>query len=180
MTSEQVAAMGYSNGCQGVQTCICPRETICADDVLSMIFLTIARASAWFSYPLYMLLFLSKANNLNNFLQKTALRCWINFSDYHHVHSLFGIIVGFEGTSHSFFHILRWARRNDDIQVCISCVYNSPSLTLRSNFFFPLSSYLNTAALDKSNGNYRIDCHRRMSIHRLTHDSALSQEANVI
>ena len=124
MNSEQVAAMGYSKGCQGVQTCICPRETICADDLLSMIFLTIARASAWFSYPLYMLLFLSKANNLNNFLQTTALRCWINFSDYHHVHSLFGIIVGFESTSHSFFHILRWARRNNDIQVCISCVIN--------------------------------------------------------
>ena len=138
MNSEQVAAMGYSSGCQGVQTCICPRETICADDALSMIFLTIARASAWFSYPLYMLLFLSKANNLNNFLQTTALRCWINFSDYHHVHSLFGIIVGFESMSHSFFHILRWVRRNNDIQVCIYHVYKSPSLTLRSNFFFPL------------------------------------------
>jgi hypothetical protein len=33
------------------------------------------------------------------------------------VHSLFGIIVGFESTSHTFFHILRWARRNNDIEV---------------------------------------------------------------
>jgi hypothetical protein len=118
MPSDQIAQMPWSNGCQGgLQSCICPRETICADDLLSMIFLTIARSTAWFDYPLYMLLFMSKANNLNNFLQKTALRCWINFSDYHRVHSLFGIIVGIESTSHTFFHLLRWARRKGDIQL---------------------------------------------------------------
>ena len=138
MSSDMIAQQPWSDGCKGIGTCICPRETICADDLLSMIFLTIARASAWFSYPLYMLLFLSKANNLNNFLQTTAIRCWINFSDYHHVHSLFGIIVGFESMSHSFFHILRWARRNNDIQVCIY-VYKRPPLTLRSDFFSSLS-----------------------------------------
>ncbi|KAL9183809.1 hypothetical protein ACHAXT_004665 [Thalassiosira profunda] len=94
MPTEQVAETPWSSGCKnGLGSCICPRETICADDLLSMIFLTIARASAWFNYPLYMLLFLSKANNLNQFLQKTALRCWINFSDYHRVHSLFGMIL---------------------------------------------------------------------------------------
>jgi len=102
-----VATTPWSDGCQGLKSCICPRETVCADDLLSMIFLTIARSSAWFDYPLYMLLFMSKANNLNNFLQHTALRCWINFSDYHHVHSLFGIVVGFESTIHAFFHTLR-------------------------------------------------------------------------
>lgn len=117
MPSSEVAKMPWSNGCIGVNTCICPRETICADDLLSMIFLTIARASAWFDYPLYMLLFLSKANNLNNFLQTTALRCWINFSDYHKVHSLFGCIVAIETTCHSFFHLLRWARRSNDIHL---------------------------------------------------------------
>ncbi|KAL7530397.1 hypothetical protein ACHAXR_003471, partial [Thalassiosira sp. AJA248-18] len=115
--SEMVAQYPWSNGCKGLQSCICPRETICADDLMSMIFLTIARASAWFDYPLYMILFLSKARNLNNFLQKTILKCWVNFSDYHRVHALFGIIVGIESTSHGFFHILRWARRKDDIQL---------------------------------------------------------------
>lgn len=120
MPTEQIATMPWSTGCKnGLQSCICPRETICADDLLSMIFLTIARSTAWFDYPLYMLLFMSKANNLNNFLQKTALRCWINFSDYHRVHSLFGIIVGIESTSHTFFHVLRWARRNNDIQLLL-------------------------------------------------------------
>ena len=120
MPSATIAATmpSFSNGCIGLQSCICPRATICADDLLSMIFLTIARSTAWFNYPLYMLLFLSKAQNLNNFLQKTALRCWINFSDFHRVHTLFGIVVGLESASHSFFHLLRWARRKNDIQVC--------------------------------------------------------------
>ncbi len=117
MPSSEVAKMPWSNGCIGVETCICPRETICADDLLSMIFLTIARASAWFDYPLYMLLFLSKCANLNNFLQTTAARVWINFSDSHKVHSIFGCIVAIETTSHSFFHLLRWARRSNDIQL---------------------------------------------------------------
>ena len=65
MPSDMVATMPWSSGCQdGLKTCICPRETICADNVLRMVFLTIARCSAWFDYPLYMVLFLSKCDNL--------------------------------------------------------------------------------------------------------------------
>ena len=86
-----------------------------------MIFLTLARCSAFFDYPLYVLLFLSKTRNLNNYLQKSMLRCWINFSDLHRVHTMFGIVVAYESTSHSFFHILRWARRKYDIQVRAQC-----------------------------------------------------------
>ncbi|KAL9186835.1 hypothetical protein ACHAXT_010555 [Thalassiosira profunda] len=116
--SEQVAQTPWSDGCQdGLASCICPRETCCADDMTSMIFLTIARSSAFFDYPLYILLFLSKAKNVNNYLQTTMLRCWINFSDFHRVHALFGTVVGIEATSHSFFHLLRWARRRDDIKL---------------------------------------------------------------
>lgn len=117
MPTEMIAKMPWSNGCEGLQSCICPRETICADDLLSMIFLTIARSTACADYPLYMLLFMSKANNINNFLQTTVLRCWINFSDYHRVHSMFGIVVGLESFSHTIFHLLRWARRKDDIKL---------------------------------------------------------------
>ena len=123
MPSAMVAKTPWSDGCQGLESCICPRETICADDLMSMIFLTIARASAWFDYPLYILLFLSKARILNNFLQKTMLKCWVNFSDSHRFHALFGIIVGIESTSHAIFHLLRWARRKDDIQVRLSFLF---------------------------------------------------------
>ena len=117
MPSEMVAETPWSDGCIDMNTCICPRETICADDLVSMILLTLSRCSAWFDYPLYMCLFLSKCNNLNNYLQKTVLRCYINFSDYHKVHRLFGIIVGIESASHSFFHLFRWKCRSDDIKL---------------------------------------------------------------
>ncbi|EJK47714.1 hypothetical protein THAOC_33548 [Thalassiosira oceanica] len=73
MSTEEVATMPWSNGCVGLDSCICPRTTI--------------------------------------------LKCWINFADSHEVHSMFGTIVGLEVTSHSFFHLLRWAKRNDDIQL---------------------------------------------------------------
>ena len=64
------------------------------------------------------MLFLSKAHNLNNFLQsRTMLRVWADLSESHKVHRIFGIIVGFETTSHAFFHILRWAVRKNDIHV---------------------------------------------------------------
>ncbi len=78
MTSEQVADTPWSSGCQdGLKTCICPRETICADDVLSMVFLTIARCSAWFDYPLYMVLFLSKCDNLVSTMSREISTCII-------------------------------------------------------------------------------------------------------
>ena len=106
------------DGCaDGLQQCICPRETICADTRLYMLLLALARCSAFFDYPLYMMLFLSKAHNINNALRRTALREWIDFADMHRIHHIFGVVVGVETMSHSFFHLLRWGLRGDDIQL---------------------------------------------------------------
>lgn len=115
MTSEEVAYDGISpQGCEvGMGWCICPRETICATDKVSMVLLALARCSVFFDYPLYMMMFLSKAHNLNNILRRTILREWIDFADMHHIHSIFGIVIGVETTFHSFFHILRWSINND-------------------------------------------------------------------
>jgi hypothetical protein len=175
--TETVAMMSFSNGCVGLNSCTCPRETICADDSLSMIFLTIARATAFFNYPLYMLLFLSKANNLNNFLQKTVLKCWINFSDFHRVHTLFGMIVGLESTSHSFFHVLRWARRKNDIQVRLlpaKLLINS-NISLTSDPCFSSTAYLDEHYRHHGNGR-----HRSNSIYHLTHGGTESQTTNFL
>ena len=51
--------------------CICPRITVCAKKWYSVMFLVFARASAYFDYPLYVALFLSKAHKLHEFLQRT-------------------------------------------------------------------------------------------------------------
>ncbi|KAL7550023.1 hypothetical protein ACHAWF_015459 [Thalassiosira exigua] len=108
MTSAEVAATGLASGCDGLEQCVCPRETVCATDAFSMALLALARCSAFFDYPLYMMMFLTKAHNINNILRRTVLREWCDFGDMHRVHTLFGIIIGVETMSHSFFHMLRW------------------------------------------------------------------------
>ena len=114
MTSAEVAEESVAPGCDdGLERCICPRETICATDKVSMVLLALARSSACFDYPLYMMMFISKAHNINNHLRRTFVREWIDFGDMHTVHKIFGIIVGIETMSHSFFHLLRWGLDNE-------------------------------------------------------------------
>jgi hypothetical protein len=115
MTSAEVVTLGIAlEGCEdGLKRCICPRETVCATDIISMVLLTIARCSAFFDYPLYMMIFLSKCHNLNNILRRTIMRELIDFADMHCIHSIFGIVIAVESTSHSFFHVIRWGINND-------------------------------------------------------------------
>mmetsp|Transcript_21235 Transcript_21235/g.60928 ORF Transcript_21235/g.60928 Transcript_21235/m.60928 type:complete len:346 (-) Transcript_21235:2117-3154(-) len=115
-SSAEVAEQPFSDGCaDGLESCVCPRETVCADTTVSIVLLALARCSAFFDYPLYMMLFLSKAHNINDALRRTPIREVVDFADMHHVHRLFGIVVGVETMSHSFFHLLRWGLRDDDI-----------------------------------------------------------------
>ena len=115
-SSAEIAEQPFSDGCaDGMKSCVCPRETVCADTVISMVLLTLARCSAYFDYPLYMMMFLSKAHNINDALRRTPIREVVDFADMHHVHRLFGIVVGIETMFHSFFHLLRWGLRGDDI-----------------------------------------------------------------
>lgn len=114
MTSAQIAEIGIAPGCVGgLERCICPRATVCATSTLSIILLSLARCSAFFDYPLYMMMFLSKCHNINNICRRTVLREWIDFGDMHKVHQIFGIIVGIETMFHSFFHMLRWGLNSD-------------------------------------------------------------------
>ena len=120
MKSSEIALISISfheNGCDdGVERCICPRETICATNNISMVLLALARCSAFFDYPLYAMMFLSKAHNVNNILRRTVLREWIDFADMHRIHYIFGIVIGIESVCHSFFHVLRWTM-SDDIRL---------------------------------------------------------------
>ncbi len=113
-STDEVAQQPFSDGCaDGMESCVCPRETICADNLISMILLALARSSAFFDYPLYMMMFLSKAHNLNNGLRRSPLREVIDFSDMHHIHHCFGVVIGIETMLHSFFHLLRWGLRGN-------------------------------------------------------------------
>lgn len=124
MTSEEVAEIGIVDGCEdGLERCICPRETICATDTASMVLLVLAKGAIVFGYPLYMMLFLSKAHNLNNVLRRTVLREWIDFADMHLVHSVFGVITGVLIAIHSVLHLIRWALDKDMMGVWESTTF---------------------------------------------------------
>lgn len=69
--------------------------------------------SAYFDYPLYVLLFLSKAHNLRGILQRTYLSEFLPLDDLHHLHTFAGIIVGFEVIWHTVWHLLRWGLAGD-------------------------------------------------------------------
>ena len=73
-----------------------------------MIFLVLARGSAYFDYPLYVVIFLTKAKNLQNFLAHTYITELFPFDKLHKLHTLAGVVICFEVFSHGFWHLLRW------------------------------------------------------------------------
>lgn len=89
--------------------CICPRETVCARNIQSVIFLVLARGSAYFDYPLYICVFLTKAKNVQCFFSRTFFAEFIPFDDLHGLHALAGVVIGFETLWHGCWHILRWS-----------------------------------------------------------------------
>lgn len=97
----------------GLAVCICPRETVCARSIKSVVFLVFARGSAYFDYPMYVLLFVSKAHNLLGFLQRSYLSEFFPFDDMHHLHAYAGAFVGIETMWHAFWHTLRWSLDGD-------------------------------------------------------------------
>lgn len=103
--------------CVGTPTagklCLCPRETVCATRWHEVAFLVFARASAYFDYPMYMLLFLSKCHNLRGALHRTYLGEWLPIDNLHHLHTFAGTFVSVEIVWHSFWHIMRWGVGGD-------------------------------------------------------------------
>ena len=93
--------------------CICPRETVCVRRYASLVFLACSRLSAYFDYPLYVILFLSKAHNLRGILQRTHLSEYLPLDDMHYLHTFAGALVGFEVIWHSWWHLLRWGLDGD-------------------------------------------------------------------
>jgi len=64
MPADMVAQTPWSDGCKdNLDSCICTRETICSDDVLSMILLTISRCSGMFTTEVvdYQMIFCSQS-----------------------------------------------------------------------------------------------------------------------
>ena len=80
------APVGLLNVTAGEPPSICPRETVCAVGVWQLALLLVSRSTAYATYPLTMLLFLSKANHLRTLLQQSYLSLYIPFYDLHELH----------------------------------------------------------------------------------------------
>lgn len=112
--SRVLGANSGPNGieCAGKPTegffCICPRDTVCVTEWHEVIFLVLSRCSAYFDYPLYILLFLTKCHNLRGLLYRTHLSEWLPLEEVHEIHTFAGTVVSVEVIWHSFWHLLRW------------------------------------------------------------------------
>jgi hypothetical protein len=77
-SSERASSSSSSSECSGeefdavtaIGVCICPRETVCVKVLSSLVFVMLSRLSAYFDYPMYVLLFISKAHNLRGVLSR--------------------------------------------------------------------------------------------------------------
>ena len=87
---------------------LCPRPTVCAESWLELALLGVSRSSAYFSYPLILLLFLSKARNLGTALQQSVAGLFIPFHRMHELHTAGGIFVGVDVVAHAACHVARW------------------------------------------------------------------------
>jgi hypothetical protein len=88
--------------------CVCPRKTICATSGFELFMLAMSRGSTYFAYPFYILIFLTKANNLNHAMNKAFISQFVPITSSHHVHQLGGFVIGIATLFHSFWHLLRW------------------------------------------------------------------------
>ena len=92
---------------------VCPRPTVCALEWYTLLLLAVSRGSAYATYPIMILLFLSKANNLRSWLQRSCFSIFVPFHDLHHVHVIGGHVVGIAVAIHGLAHFTRWASQGN-------------------------------------------------------------------
>mmetsp|Transcript_27804 Transcript_27804/g.94895 ORF Transcript_27804/g.94895 Transcript_27804/m.94895 type:complete len:706 (+) Transcript_27804:156-2273(+) len=92
---------------------ICPRETVCAENWYSIALLAVSRSTAYFNYPLMMILFLSKTNNLRTMLMRTPVSLFVPLYDLHEMHVFAGKLVCAAMSVHGVCHTIRWAINGD-------------------------------------------------------------------
>ena len=66
---------------------------MCAEEWYTLLLLGCSRSTAYATYPLMILLFLSKTNHLRTLLQTSWLSIYIPFYDLHAIHTFAGKVV---------------------------------------------------------------------------------------
>ena len=97
----------------GGEPYICPRVTVCAEDWVALGLLGATRTLAYLCYPLLMLLFLGKANNLVCALSRSVVGVYVPFHRLHELHASAGVVAGAAFVAHGAGHAARWARQGN-------------------------------------------------------------------
>lgn len=95
------------------QFTLCPRPSICAEGLMQLIAIAIARLSAFASYVFIGACFFTKMHFLNHFFASTYLRKFIPFASLHHIHKKSSKILGMLILMHTISHYIRYIARND-------------------------------------------------------------------
>ena len=81
---------------------------VIAANTFQMICLAFSRSSAFSSYPVLILVYLSKCRALGSFLSNTAFAIYM-FDDMQDLHVYAGKYIFVDGLIHTWFHLVRWA-----------------------------------------------------------------------
>lgn len=90
---------------------ICPRESICSQGVFQIVLISLARLSAFASYPIMMMTFMSKMHSTIHFLSDTYLGNFIPFAALHGVHRSMGLAYFLLAWLHTITHVIRYSVR---------------------------------------------------------------------
>lgn len=93
------------------QLILCQNQSICSEGLMQITLIGIARLTAYASYVYVGLVFISKMNNLTQFLSSTYLQIYVPFHAMHHIHTnaalIYFVLILLHGLSHYIRYILR-------------------------------------------------------------------------
>lgn len=92
---------------------VCPRASICSVGIIQITFVAIARLTAFTSYVMLAMVFISKMHSTQHFLSSTKMRTFVPFEDIHHLHSAIGVIYTIVVLIHIIAHLVRWGLRGE-------------------------------------------------------------------
>ncbi len=85
---------------------------VVAANTFQMVCLAFSRVSAFSSYPVLVLVYLSKCCALCSFLSNTAFSIYM-IQDMHELHVYAGKYIFVDGLIHTWFHFVRWWDQNN-------------------------------------------------------------------
>ena len=100
---------------------VCPKEFICAKGILQVLLLVLARITAYTSFVVQGLVFISKMHSLIYHLSSTYAALFLPFESLHNMHAFVGSAYFVMIMIHSFSHLVRWSLRQE-LDSCTSRV----------------------------------------------------------